>query len=131
MDIEMKLREILLPVFALGSVDQIPPEASLVEDIGADSIDFVEIVYLIEQHFGVVLKISEVLVGGRLHDPDELFAEGELTAEGAEILNGAFPGAHGRFRAGLTRMALFSLLTVRDLAGIITAKLPEAGHAVG
>ncbi|MBR6721773.1 MAG: acyl carrier protein [Alistipes sp.] len=35
---------------------EITPEASLKETLGLDSLDLVDIVVLIEQHFGVTLK---------------------------------------------------------------------------
>ena len=35
---------------------EITPEASLKETLGLDSLDLVEIVVLIEQHFGITLK---------------------------------------------------------------------------
>jgi acyl carrier protein len=50
--------------------DQITPEARLKEDLGADSLDLVEIVMKLEEEFGVTI-------------PDEL-AEGVQTVEDAQ-----------------------------------------------
>lgn len=118
-EVEGRLQHILLPVFGLGSVDEIPVDASLVNDIGADSLDFVEITYLIEKEFGVVLKPGELVVAGAQVDSDDFFAEGRLTRSGAEALNAHFPDSDGRFVEGLSKMELFRALTVRDLANII------------
>ena len=41
---EEKLREILLPVLGLDEIEEVQPEHSLVKDLEADSIDFVEII---------------------------------------------------------------------------------------
>ena len=122
MDIELRLRESLLPVFGLDSVDEIPPEASLVRDIGADSLDFVEITYLVERDFGVVLKTSELLAVGAGDAAENHFSEGRLTAEGAAALNAQLPGDGGRFTAGMTKIALFESITARDLANIIVRR---------
>jgi acyl carrier protein len=57
--IEKRLQEMFLPVFGLTSTDEIPVEAALVTDIGADSLDFVEIIYLIEREFRVVINLEK------------------------------------------------------------------------
>lgn len=123
MNIEHTLRQALLPVFGLESVEAVPLEASLVNDLGADSLDFVEITYLIEQHFHVVLKANELIVAGGKVDAERLFVEGKLTSEGAAILAKQFPDQPGRFAPGTTKIRLFQSLTVRDLAGIIRERM--------
>jgi acyl carrier protein len=125
MDIENKLRELLLPVLGLDSIQEIKPEAALVKDLDADSIDFVEIIYLIEQNFGVVLKTDEIIVAGV--EPDTLFQEGKLTSEGASMINNNLPGSRDRYRPGMTKMDLFSVLSVSDLAHIIKLKKSTVG----
>ena len=122
MDIEKKLREILIPVFALNSIEEIQPEHSLVNDLGADSLDFVEIIYLIESNFGVVLKVNEIVSGTIKINPDDLFTDGLLTEEGASLIQKSLPEIRGRFRAGLTKKDIFSLLTVRDMVNLIKIK---------
>ncbi|MCP4137381.1 MAG: hypothetical protein GY754_40815 [bacterium] len=124
-EVEERLRVILLPVFGLDTVDEVLPGHSFVGDIGADSIDFVEIIYLVEQHFGVILKINEIFVGGVALDPDEMFIDGELTEENAETLKKSFPESGHLIAAGMSKMDFFTLLTVRDLSKIIEAKMPE------
>lgn len=118
-EIESRLREGLLPVFGLDSVDEIPLDASLVNDIGADSLDFVEITYLIERDFGVLLKPGELLLAGAQVDADNFFVEGRLSDSGAQSLLAHFPNSSDRFVAGMTKIDLFRAITVRDLANII------------
>lgn len=118
-EIENRLRETLLPVFGLESADEISAEASLVKDLGADSLDFVEISYLIERDFDVVLNTSQLIVGGVGVNADSHFVEGRLTEEGAAALKNQFPEGAGRFVAGLTKVDMFRSITVRDLANII------------
>lgn len=125
MNIEERLRQSLLPVFGFDSIDQIPEEAALVANLGADSLDFVEIVYLIERDFNVVLKANELVFGGVSLPADTLFAEGRLTEEGAAMLKRQFPESNGRFAPGMTKVDLFQSITVRDLANIIRQRLAE------
>jgi acyl carrier protein len=123
MDVSLRLREILLPVFGLDTIDELPPNASLVDEIGADSLDFVEIVYLVEKEFGVVLKMGEILVADTAVDADTLFAEGRLTREGAALLQGQLEEGAERFKSGMTKMELFKSLSVDDLAAAIRQRL--------
>ena len=117
--IEKRLQEMFLPVFGLVSVDDIPVDASLVKDIGADSLDFVEIIYIIEREFGVALKAGELVSGGTKIDMDAFFVEGRLTASGAEALQNHFPDSGKRFAEGMTKIDLFHSISVRDLADTI------------
>ena len=57
-DIEKRLMENLVPILGLDSIQDIRPDSALVRDLGAESIDFVEILYMIENEFGVKIKIS-------------------------------------------------------------------------
>jgi acyl carrier protein len=122
MEVENKLRELLLPVFSLDTIDEIKPEHSLVKDLNADSIDFVEILYLVEQNFKVVLKTDEIVLGDSSLKAEDLFNEGVLTKEGATKMNSGLTESKGRFKAGMKKRDLFEMLTVKDLANIISTK---------
>ncbi len=128
MSVEEKLRQSLLPVFGFNSVEQIPEDAALVNDLGADSLDFVEIIYLIERDFGVVLKANELVFSGVPVSADTLFVEGRLTEEGASMLRNQMPGQNGRFQTGMTKADLFQSITARDLANIIRLRKAEKGQ---
>ncbi|MDD5492341.1 MAG: acyl carrier protein [bacterium] len=117
--VEDKLRQLLLPVFGLDSIDEVPLEASLVNDLGMDSIDFVEVIFLIERNFGVVIKMNDFIVGGVKIKPEDIFDEEKLNPKGALLLNKHFPEKAGLFQAGMTRIDLFSAFTVGDLSNII------------
>ena len=125
---EEKLREILARVFNLEAPGAIRMTDSLIADLGADSLDFVEILHLIERTFGVVIRTSEILSGGADVPEKELFVDGALSPRGAEILRATFAGKRSEFREGMTKVDLFSLLTVGDLAAIVRSKM-DAGAA--
>jgi len=121
MNIELTLRELLLPVFGLDTIDQIQPQQTLVKDLGATSIDFVEISYIVESNFNVVIKTNELMIGGTSVNPDDIFIEGILTTEGAAILNKNLN--NNRFHEGQTKRDLFEAITVTDLAYIISTRM--------
>ncbi|HWU39831.1 MAG TPA: acyl carrier protein [Candidatus Acidoferrum sp.] len=58
MDIAGKLKEILLQILDVKQ-DQIVPTAMFVEDLGATSLDVVEILTAIENSFNIVLDESD------------------------------------------------------------------------
>jgi acyl carrier protein len=120
MNIEEKLRELLIPVFGLSTIDEVQPQHSLVKDLGATSIDFVEISYIVESNFNVTIKTNELMIGGSAINPDDLFIDGILTTEGAELLNKNMN--EGKFSAGQTRRELYESITVAELANIIKVK---------
>ena len=120
--IENRLQEILLPVFGLVAVDELPVNASLIRDIGADSLDFVEIIYLIEKEFGIALKPGEIVSGGAKIDTDNFFVEGRLTASGLAALQNHVPDNADRFEEGMTKIDLFRSITVSDLANTIAQR---------
>lgn len=51
-EVQSKLKEIVMDRLN-AEEDQIKPEASFVEDLGADSLDIVELIMGIEEEFGI------------------------------------------------------------------------------
>jgi acyl carrier protein len=123
MNIENRVRQLLLPVFNPPSIEDIKPESSLVNDLGAESLDFVEIIYLIEREFGVVLQPDEIMSGATSGSPESMFYEAKLTEEGAALLNRQFPGHAVQFAEGMTKRTMYLSITVRDLAVAIEARI--------
>ena len=114
-----QLRELLMPVLGITSIDEIKPESALVRDLGAESIDFVEILYLIETEMGVKIKIQEIAMTEYSSDGNNL-QDGEISNEIAERLNKDFNT--DRFTEVTTVKELFESFTVKDLATIIDKK---------
>ncbi len=52
MDIEAKVKEIIVSQLGVAA-EKVTPEASFVDDLGADSLDTVELVMAFEEEFGV------------------------------------------------------------------------------
>jgi acyl carrier protein len=125
MNTEEKFRELLLPILGYDTIEEIPGDSALVNDLGADSIDFVEIMYVIETNFGIVLKTNELISGGLSINQDDIFNDGCLTAKGLEIIENSFPNSTGRYKVGMNKIAIFSTITVHDLASIIDLKIQE------
>jgi acyl carrier protein len=110
--------------------DTIKPESSLVEDLGAESLDFLDINYRLEQAFGIRMARHFVI-----EHVEEMFGEGSaiddggrLTERGAELLKIRLDSDRGTVEPGLDLERVTAMITVRSMArGIadILDTLPE------
>ncbi len=66
-DIELKVNKFLIDDLEIDE-DAIKPEASLKEDLGIDSLDFVDIVVIVEKNFGFKIKPEEMANVKTLND---------------------------------------------------------------
>ena len=57
-DIEIKVKEIIVEQLGVNA-DQVTPEAKMIEDLGADSLDAVELVMAIEEEFEIEVPDDE------------------------------------------------------------------------
>jgi len=58
-EIEQKVRDFLIEDLEIDE-EKIAPEALLKDDLGIDSLDFVDIVVIVEKHFGFKIKPEEM-----------------------------------------------------------------------
>ena len=58
-EIEKKVQEFLIEDLEIDE-EKIAPEAQLKEDLGIDSLDFVDIVVIVEKKFGFKIKPEEM-----------------------------------------------------------------------
>ena len=58
-EIEEKVKEFLIEDLEIEE-EKIAPEARLKEDMGVDSLDFVDIVVIVEKNFGFKIKPEEM-----------------------------------------------------------------------
>ena len=86
-----KVKDIL--VEALGAEEEdITPQATLMGDLGAESIDFLDIVFRLEKTFNIKIPRGELFPDNILNNP-ELVKDGKLTAIGLAQLKQRMPHA--------------------------------------
>jgi acyl carrier protein len=80
-------------VDALGvDEDDVNSTATLQGDLGAESIDFLDIVFRLERNFGIKIPRGELFPENVVSDPD-MIADGKLTAKGIDELKARMPYA--------------------------------------
>ena len=58
LSIEQKVKDIIVEQLSVNA-EQVTPEAKFIEDLGADSLDIVELVMAFEEEFGVEVPDSD------------------------------------------------------------------------
>lgn len=103
---------------------EIRPESRLMDELGADSLDLVELMYLLEQEFDVTLSRDDMSLTAQLGLAEEQIHEQErLTPLALERLRERFPWARELLVEGITRRHLGALVTVETFARAIARKL--------
>ena len=121
MDIGYKLRELLMPVLGIANIEEIQLSHALVNDLGAESIDFVEILYIIETQFGVKIQIQEITMVD--YASVDSSADGKVTQVIAKKLNHDFKT--DTFHEGQSVRDIYENFTVGNLATIIELKIEK------
>ena len=86
-----KVRETLVEALGLDD-DEATPEATLTGDLGAESIDFLDIVFRLEKSFGIKIPRGELFPDNIVNNP-EFVQDGKLTETGLNELKTRMPHA--------------------------------------
>jgi len=86
-----KVKETLVEALGVDD-DEVTPEATLTGDLGAESIDFLDIVFRLEKAFDVKIPRGELFPDNILNNP-ELVKDGKLTESGLSQLKQRMPHA--------------------------------------
>jgi acyl carrier protein len=106
--------------------DSIEPHSRLIQDLGADSLDLVELMYVLEEEFSLRLDKQDLSLSAQLGLPEEEVHQKEVvTPKALLLLRERYPNAGEVLRDGVTRAELASLLTVAALAESMRNKLPK------
>lgn len=111
-------------VDALGvDEDEVTRDATLQGDLGAESIDFLDIVFRLERNFGIKIPRGELFPENLTADP-EWIADGKLTSKGVDELKSRLPYADiAKFEADPAVDKIGDLYTVDMLVQYVQSKL--------
>ncbi len=110
-------------VDALGvDEDEVTPEATLVGDLGAESIDFLDIVFRLEKAFGIKIERGELFPEDILTNA-EYVKDGRVSTAGLEQLKKRMPFADlSKFEKNPLVQDFSNLLTVQDMCNYVAGK---------
>jgi acyl carrier protein len=122
--IESTMRALVADSLALTR-EEVTLERALFDDLGADSLDFIDIVFSVERAFGIKVRDSELDFLSRLDfSSPAVMRDGHLTRETVDRLSEWLP----RLRevpdpSAVTPRALFSLVTIETLCRLVERKI--------
>lgn len=126
-EVFQKVRVVL--VDALGVDDEeVTPDATLMGDLGAESIDFLDIVFRLEKAFGLKVPREELFPAeGLLNDP-ELVSNGKLTDKGLAELRVRVPHTDlTDFEKDPSLSRIPDLFTVNAIVNYVDGKVNQGG----
>jgi acyl carrier protein len=117
-----KVQEALMDALGVDD-DEVTPEATMVGDLGAESIDFLDIVFRLEKAFEIEIPRSELFPEDILTNADYV-QDGKVTPEGVAELKKRMPFADlTKFEANPVVQDFGNLLTVNDLCRYVETKV--------
>jgi acyl carrier protein len=109
--------------------EEVRVDSCLMEELGAESLDFLDIVFRLEESFGITISRGEIERGARGEMSDEEFAPGGVISErGLERLRLLLPEAAPRIAPGLRARQILGLFTVETFVKIVEGK--RAGQSL-
>lgn len=121
-EIFSKVREVLVDALAVDE-DDVTPDASLTRDLGAESIDFLDIVFKLEQAFAFKIGQGELFPENVAQDP-RYVQGGKVTAEGLAALKARLPHVDfSVFAADPQLKKVAEIFTVDTLVNFVERKL--------
>ena len=104
--------------------EDIKPESTLQGDLGAESIDFLDIVFRLEREFGIKIPRGELFPESIFQGDPEFVQDGKITTKGMSELRTKMPYADlTRFENNPDFDGLRDLFTVDLISRYIQAKV--------
>jgi acyl carrier protein len=110
--------------------DELTPTATLQGDLGAESIDFLDIVFRLEREFGIKIPRGELFPDAIFQGNSDFVSDGRLTAQGMDELRQRMPYADlGAFNRDRQLESVPNLFTVDLVTRYIAWKLGQLDAA--
>ncbi|MEN0019668.1 MAG: phosphopantetheine-binding protein [Planctomycetota bacterium] len=120
-----KVREVLVDALAVDD-DEVTPTATLRGDLGAESIDMLDITFKLEQEFDFKVAEGEMIPQNALQDP-EFVQKGAITDKGIAELKTRMPHFDfDKLGSQPTVETLMNAFTVDTLVNFVERKLAAA-----
>jgi acyl carrier protein len=122
-EIFTKVQEVLVDALGVDE-DEVTESSTLMGDLGAESIDFLDVVFRLEKAFSIKIPREELFPAESLMSNQEYVQNGKLTAKGIAELKSKMPHAElGDFEKDPDINKLGNLFTVRSIVAFIDRKV--------
>ena len=110
--------------------DQVTPTSTLQGDLGAESIDFLDIVFRLEREFSIKIPRNELFPESIFQGDPDFVKDGKVTAKGLAELRSKMPYADlTEFEKNPTLEGISDLFTVNLIVSYIESKLSTGARA--
>jgi len=122
-EIYAKVSDTLMDALGVDD-DEVTPEATLVGDLGAESIDFLDIVFRLEKNFDVKIPRGELFPENIASSDSGFVQDGVVTEDGIAELRQRMPHADvDSFAADPKVENIQDMFTVQMIVNFLAAKL--------
>jgi len=120
------VQEVLVDALGVDD-DEVTTEATLIGDLGAESIDFLDIVFRLEKAFGLKIPREELFPAESLMNNPEFVKDGKFTEKGLAELRAKVPHTDlSGFEDDPDINKLGDLFTVEAIVNYVEGKLNAA-----
>ena len=123
-EIQTKVTKVLVDALGVDE-EEVTPGAVIRDDLGAESIDFLDIMFRLEKEFGIKIPKGEMMPDNLATNP-ELVQNGVLTQKGLDLLKEKMPHASEEFatlQADPKLETMSKLFTVNSIVNYVESKL--------
>ena len=122
-DILARVANVIVQSLGVDETD-VMPSATLIVDLGAESIDFLDIVFRLEREFGIKIPRGELFPESIFQGDPEFVQNGKVTAKGLAELRQRMPFADiSDFEKNPDLAGISDLFTVEMITRYIQGKL--------
>ncbi|MBN2512363.1 MAG: acyl carrier protein [Sedimentisphaerales bacterium] len=122
-DIFNQVRDVLVDALGLDDSD-VTEDATLMGDLGAESIDFLDIVFRLEKEFNIKVPREELFPAEAVMNNPEYVSGGKVTAKGLAELKAKMPHTDfSEFEKNPDINKIADLFTVSAIVNFIEGKL--------
>lgn len=106
--------------------DEIYLDSSLIDDLGIESVDFIDISARIEEEFNIEIAEGELWSFGKIFADESIMKEGKITAKGVKHLRERFPEDFQEVKPGTSLADIIGLIRVKFIVDYLCRKASPA-----
>ena len=122
-----KVKAVLVDALGVDE-EEVKPESVIRDDLGAESIDFLDIMFRLEKAFNIKIPRGELMPENLVSDPT-LVQNGKVTEKGIAMLRERMPFSDGKtldaFAADPELEKMSKLFTVNAIVNYVQQKLEQ------